>query len=114
MSETDSDVQDGTEVEQLLQTIKTDRSKALRAEKTAGDADKLDNPRTAVRYLEERAGVPYFEVVTTTTTGFPLGRESVSEQTQEPVTHWCEQNDPELIDARDDDGFEHDFEEVEA
>lgn len=92
-------------VDELLQTIKNDRSKALRAPKTVGDVEQVDDPRTAVRYLEDRGGVPYFEVVTTVTTGFPLGRDNVSEQTQEPVTSWCEANDPVVIDVRGDDGF---------
>ena len=94
----DSDV----DADEVLQQIKNDRAKGLRAERTIGEADQLDDPRTVVRYLAEGT----FQVAFTRTTGFPLGMAKVSEQPGTHVRDWISKNDVEVIDVADEELFE--------
>lgn len=92
------------ELPEKLREIKDDRSKALRAPKDIGDkaapeADSVDDARTAVRYSAEAFGTDQFDVVTTRLSGFPVGKDSYSVQTQDTVAQWVGSNDPEIIDA---------------
>ncbi len=95
------------EIPEKLQTIKEDESKALRAEKELGDeahpdAKHIDTePRTAVRFSHITDGVASYDIVHTRITAFPLGIDSYSTYTQDTVADWVRKNDPEIIDASD-------------
>lgn len=93
-----------TELPEKIQTIKHEKSKALRAEKNIGDAadpdaDLIDHPRTAVRFNSETDGVARFDVVTTRVSGFPLGKNDYTNAAQDEIADWVRRNDPEIIDA---------------
>lgn len=94
------------EIPEKLQTIKDDESKALRAEKDIGDkadpdAHHVDDPRTAVRFAGVDDGVPKYRVVTTKLSGFPLGKNDRQIESQDTIAKWVRKNDPEIIDASD-------------
>jgi hypothetical protein len=97
---------DADELPEKLQEIKGDESKALRAErdigeKAAPDADTVDDPRTAVRFDTVDDGVPKFRLVKTRLSGFPLGKDDRQVEPQDTVAKWVRANDPEIIDASD-------------
>ena len=91
-----------------LGTIKSDRSKALRAEKTTQKAKALTGEtRTAMRYLGvSENGLEEFQVVTTKTESFPEGVDRVTTCGLKEARHWVGVKDPDVIDVAEEDGFE--------
>lgn len=96
-----------SDVTDLLDTIQNDQSKALRAEKTVDGAEALTGePRTAIRYLgETEHGQEKYRMVSTRVQSFPEGTDMRGVHGRESVAKWIEANDPEVIDAAADDGF---------
>ncbi len=92
--------------DEMYQQLTNDRTKAAVAERTVGDADQLDDPRTAIRYVGTERGVDQFQVAFTNTQGFPLGKTNRSIQPENHIRDWLDKNDAEIVDAREEELFE--------
>ncbi|QLG62853.1 hypothetical protein [Halorarum salinum] len=92
----------------VLQQIKDDRSKALRAPKDTSNYDYDGDARTAARYIGDCAGgTPMFEIVSTRVRKFPEGSDMHDEHEQRSIKNWIlgHEDSIEVIDVEDEDGF---------
>jgi len=100
----DSKNEEGTDIDNRLQEIIDDRTKALRAPKDIGDkahtdAEHVENPRSAARYVGKIDGEPMYEVVSTRLRKFPLGSDMHNLYREDQIADWVEQNDVSVVDA---------------
>lgn len=96
------------QIPDAVREIKEDRSKALRAPKelTEGNPEGVDDARTAARFIGEQGGTAMFEVVTTKLRSFPEGKDMRDEHSQVSVCNWARAQDPEIIDASEEEWSE--------